>query len=765
MPEKPRVGKKGRTRRANRSPRTPPRSPPIRSMGLDEFVRRLRADTNAEKHFAVFLGAGCSVTSGIPAAGDLVRDHWIPRLRDYQAPERGDHGVWAAEVIDGYDEAHSSEYYGELIKRLFLTPEERQREIENLCDGRTPSFGYAILAQLVAQLGGRFNVVLTTNFDDLLADALYLYTEARPLVIYHESLAAFIRPTRTRPLIVKLHGDHRLSPRNTALETQTLEQEIQRHTAMVLHDRGVIFMGYGGGDVGILKLLNDLPAEALPFGAYWVHPEEPRGAVREWLSRREGVWVRSGWFDEVMLMIRNEFDLPHPNGERFTRIFQDYHKKFQELSESIRDKPAGEIGVEALRKAVASTEALLPDMWKVLGEAQRLERPDPELADKAYREAVRQFPKAAPVLGSYALFLASAGKDNEAAEAMYHQALEADPHHAINLSNFANFLSDVRHNYEGAEAFYKRSIDADPKNANTLSNYALFLKNTRRDFDAAEAMFRRALESDPKRADTLTSLANLLKDVRQDYDNAEIMYKRALESQPKHIFTLLNYAKFLSSIRQDHDTAEVLLRRAREVNPRWGPTIRAYATFLHDVRKDVDGAESLFTRALRAAPTGSGIAQSYAHFLYEVRKDFSRAELFYRMTVDLNPNDANARANLARILLANRANGGIEALEAALELLEKRPHREAELECMFYLFANGPQDRREKALRAIRRLLDQRIRASGWDLSRNTAIALREGHTEGEWLPKLEAVVNGNAPPDSLDLWHAWQQAGRMVGR
>src|SRR5574337_577966 len=131
--------------------------PVIRSIGLEEFVRRLRVDTTAEKHFALFLGAGCSVTSGIPSAGALVRDRWIPRLRDYQAPHRSDLDNWATEVIQGYDKTNPDLSYGELIYQLFLTPEDRQREIEDLCDGRTPSFGYAVLAQLVAQPGGRFN--------------------------------------------------------------------------------------------------------------------------------------------------------------------------------------------------------------------------------------------------------------------------------------------------------------------------------------------------------------------------------------------------------------------------------------------------------------------------------------------------------------------------------------------------------------------------------------------------------------------------------
>ena len=265
---------------------------PLRQIGLEEFVRRLKTDTatgtNADKRFALFLGAGCSVSSGIPAAGALVKDHWIPRLRDYKAPLRSDSDAWAVEAIEGYDPKKPALSYGRLIDKLFHTADDRQREIENLCDGRTPSFGYAVLAQLVAQNTGRFNLVLTTNFDDLLADALYLYTDVRPLVIHHESLAAYIRPTRTRPLIVKLHGDHRLSPRNTALETGTLEQAIQQRTAMALHDRGIVFMGYSGEDVGILEMLKGLPPEALPYGAYWVHPDQPQGAIRAWLTSRNG---------------------------------------------------------------------------------------------------------------------------------------------------------------------------------------------------------------------------------------------------------------------------------------------------------------------------------------------------------------------------------------------------------------------------------------------------------------------------------------------
>ena len=46
-----------------------------------------------------------------------------------------------------------------------------------------------------------------TNFDDMVADALYLYTQKKPLVMVHESLASFVDTGRTRPTVLKLHGD------------------------------------------------------------------------------------------------------------------------------------------------------------------------------------------------------------------------------------------------------------------------------------------------------------------------------------------------------------------------------------------------------------------------------------------------------------------------------------------------------------------------------------------------------------------------------
>jgi hypothetical protein len=218
-----------------------------------EFVRRLKdATANGEiatkkdSRFAFFLGAGCSVSSGIPAAGDLVRQ-WLPRLKKLEMGDDSGPEEWAQERYQGYSSDTAARYYGQVIEDLFITPQSRQHEIERLVMGKYPGFGYAVLAQLIScgTYGEHCNVVLTTNFDDLVADAMYLYANRKPLAIVHESLAGFVMVSRTSPVVIKLHGDARLAPRNTQAETKELDDQIRRSVVSILQETGIIIIGYG----------------------------------------------------------------------------------------------------------------------------------------------------------------------------------------------------------------------------------------------------------------------------------------------------------------------------------------------------------------------------------------------------------------------------------------------------------------------------------------------------------------------------------------
>jgi Tfp pilus assembly protein PilF len=534
----------------------------LRKMTADEFVQKLAGFTRErDKRFAFFLGAGCSVGSGIADAGYLVRDNWLPRLRDRRARHRSDMEKWAAEQFPRYSAGKAAAYYGAVMEELFPFAEERQRELEDLCKGCFPGFGYAVVASLMAIEDGCFNVALTTNFDDLIADALYLFTKSRPLVIPHESLAAYIRPTRTRPLVVKLHGDHRLSPQNTTGETAKLKRGIERQVRALLHDRGLIFMGYGGNDRGILRMLKALPREeALPLGVYWVSAGQPPRRFARWLESRGAFWVQIEDFDELMVLIKDVCDLPHPDRRRFEKVFDRYAETYQKISGRIESIPDTRPEAPTLKKAAKRVEESFPDWWAVELAASRVGKTNPKEAERVYEEGLERFPNSANLVGNYAVFLEDVRKDHDKAEEMYRRALEADPNHANNLGNYAFFLENVRKDYDKAEETYRRALEADPNHANHLGNYAVFLENVRKDYYEAEEMYRRALQADPNHANNLNNYAAFLEDVPNDYDKAEEMYRRALKTEPNGGSILGNYAGFLLA-RGRQDEGLPLLER------------------------------------------------------------------------------------------------------------------------------------------------------------------------------------------------------------
>ena len=176
----------------------------MREISPGEFVRRIKESMDYEdSKFAFFLGAGASISSGIPGAATLVRD-WLPRLKNLKTGSEENILEWAEKEFQDYSDDDAAIFYGQVIEELFDTAQKRQREIERLIERKDPAFGYAVLAQLVSheRYGPHCNIVLTTNFDDLVADALYLYTNKKPLVITHDSLVGFVRVTGTRPLVL-----------------------------------------------------------------------------------------------------------------------------------------------------------------------------------------------------------------------------------------------------------------------------------------------------------------------------------------------------------------------------------------------------------------------------------------------------------------------------------------------------------------------------------------------------------------------------------
>ncbi len=487
----------------------------MKEITLDEFVRRIKrlVQEHPDSRFCSFLGAGSSRSSGIPMAGQLV-EQWLPKLKELKTGSRDDVWLWANTQYPKAKEQPSS-YYGQIVEALFHTPQERQQEIERIITGKDPSFGYAVLGMLMShkRFGQHLNMVITTNFDDMVADALYLYTQKKPLVITHEALSGFVRPSRSRPLVVKIHGDAQLAPKNTVDETNLLDTKMKRAVQRILRDTGLIFTGYAGADESIVKFLDETDTDALPWGIYWVNTNMPASKTMcEWLEKRQAVWVKHLDFDQLMLAMWQVFELEHPDMSRFDTLKKTYEQTFEELRGDVEAR--AKKNPEALRQETALLEGLKRagdelNWWDIALEAERYKDIDPKKAEAIYREGIKKFPNSAPLVGNYAIFLKNIHKDYNQAEVFYKQALKLEPDEANFLGSYANFLTHIRKKHDEAEVFYKQALKLEPDLVANMGNYAIFLTDIRKKLNEAETIYKQILELAPDDINCLGNYAKL----------------------------------------------------------------------------------------------------------------------------------------------------------------------------------------------------------------------------------------------------------------
>jgi hypothetical protein len=209
-----------------------------------------------------------------------------------------------------------------------------------------PSFGYAVLARILAS--ERHKVVVTTNFDNLVADALSIYGETSPLVCGHESLAAYARSHPRRPLVAKIHRDLLLSPMNDPRGTDELSDTWRRALSRVFSSYTPIFIGYGGNDGSLMGFLERLPRGHVPGRLIWCcrPPDAPPERVVSLLRRLGGVLVSIDDFDALMMRLNDALGYTLLEGHldrAATRRRRHYMAEVRRLSRRIHPSAGDEV--------------------------------------------------------------------------------------------------------------------------------------------------------------------------------------------------------------------------------------------------------------------------------------------------------------------------------------------------------------------------------------------------------------------------------------
>jgi hypothetical protein len=185
--------------------------------------------------------------------------------------------------------------------------------------------------------------------------------------------------------------------------------------------------------------------------------------LRDWLIKREATWVKHRDFDEAMYMIAREFDLDEPERPAsFDAIFENNQKKYDELWRDAGLNPAPENA--PVRKAVQEDASKRSDPVAMLVNAYKLEKTDPDAADKTYLEGIVRYPSDAYIILTYAQFLHKVRNKNNKAEQFYQKSLIYKNRDPDIIAGYAGFLFAIGRDIDGLDKLEQcEGLNPDPR--------------------------------------------------------------------------------------------------------------------------------------------------------------------------------------------------------------------------------------------------------------------------------------------------------------
>jgi tetratricopeptide (TPR) repeat protein len=692
---------------------TKPKKSELKQLGTEEFIRRLKHmfEEFPDSKISFFIGAGCSQSSGIPTANTLVKD-WLRKLKILRTGNKENLDSWIKKTYPDYRDEKANFFYNKTVNELFATPEERKREFEKLIEGKDPGFGYAILAQLMAHpiYGPHCNTAITTNFDDLIAEAFYFYTKSKPILLYQESLVGINRFIRNRPLVVKLKGDAQMGDELFTDPTSTPHQNVIIESMKnIIGGSGLVFIGYGGYEKNVAQMLENIPANAFPWGIYWVNDRIPDSRTGDWLLKRNAIWVPHLDFDELMLLALNIFKLSHPDEKRFKEIIASYFATLDKIKRKVDKRPERPSST-AISQALVSAIKQSHSWWKVEQEADQYKKSDPPKAESIYLEGLASFPNNSNLMTLYAVFLA-----------------------------------EHMHDYENSDVYFKKAHSIDSSNAYVIENYAIFQACIRKDFTKAEKLFQRAIHLEPNSERFLCSYACLLnKDIRSQ-KIAKDLFEKAYKLNPYDMEVLLNFARFLAYDQKNLELSDKFYKKAIDLETNETENMMRYRFFLKNIRKHPDVAILYYDKMLKINPTNTKPLCSYANMLRDIRENYDEALKYYELAANSDPDDPTIQGNYGGLLIAMGKPEGFDRINKTFFLTKgNRFYDSLKLECFYYIYAHSEDENaRRMCLEKIKRYLLDGIRSPGWNPAANFRKAVMDDHPEPAFLSKLGRVISG----------------------
>lgn len=249
---------------------------------------------NNPGRYALLLGSGVSTEAGIPTGWTVV-SNLVQRVAATDGISIDDD----TNLINWYEETYDEPAtYENLIEGLAKTQTERRSLLEKFFEPtekeaergeKTPTEAHESIAWLVDN--GYIDVILTTNFDQLLEQALR-DQGVNPVVISGKETAQGAEPLQHQDaVVVKVNGDYKQTNiKNLSSELESYTDPMQQIIDRVFQEYGLIVCGWSGEyDTRLRQSLQE--CETHRYSTYWTYYSDMDDVASELVAHRDGFTI------------------------------------------------------------------------------------------------------------------------------------------------------------------------------------------------------------------------------------------------------------------------------------------------------------------------------------------------------------------------------------------------------------------------------------------------------------------------------------------
>ncbi len=608
-------------------------------MTSEQLVKLIRRHQPAQ--LALLLGAGASKSSGVPLAFEMIAE-WRHDVFESVVPAAQRQGLdaksWLATQRENFPWFESESEYSLLFEHRYKRPVQRRLYVEEKIEGVRPGWGYLYLANLIVQ-ARRFSTVFTTNFDDLLSDALGTYLHHGAVVCDADAQVDLVSFLSDRAKIVKLHGGYLFSDiRNTETELSALGERMAAKFSELARQRGLVVLGYAGRDRSVMSMIETLLADeqTFPHGIYWCL--RPGEAPSAWVAKLAAAHASRFElctfedFDDLMARLHEALGLQLP------ATIVSPHEALQGDLEAL----VGKVGRHQLHPLIAQHSAQLQAQLGRPVEAElALSRRDYLAALALAQQHVQQHQKQHQPRQDWP-------REQQQTEQLAGRKALSAGHHVWGSALAVQAEEEARDGlFDEAAAQLRTAIELDGLALPPRYELARLL-GKRGLHEEAIAMHRALLALAPNDRGLRRNLVGLLFNVNRLTDaEHELQPLLALDTQSAEVQAMRGA---LLSQRGRMPQAVAALRDAVALAPD-NPQLRAQLAQGLITLRQLDEAEAELRQAVRLAPQSLLYLMSLAEFCSGMRNNMADAAALLERAVRLDPQSAEALGKLGEICM------------------------------------------------------------------------------------------------------------------